>query len=78
MAAFLEWSRLSGEIVRLSRLSGEIETSSRLHHTHHVCLRFITDPANVANLFGMGLVQFLGMQVLNFYFDNRSGLVGLV
>ena len=25
--------------------------------------RFITDPANVANLFGMGLVQFLGMQV---------------
>ena len=25
--------------------------------------RFVTDPANVANLFGMGLVQFLGMQV---------------
>ena len=48
---FLEWSELSGE------------EATKKSHTKKISGRFITDPANVANLFGMGLVQFLGMQV---------------
>ena len=48
---FLEWSERSGE-----------EATQKKSHKK-ISGRFITDPANVANLFGMGLVQFLGMQV---------------
>ena len=51
---FLEWSELSGE---------EATQKSHTKKCFFSSGRFITDPANVANLFGMGLVQFLGMQV---------------
>ena len=50
----MEWSELSGEARTINQSNTKIVSSSE---------RFITDPANVANLFGMGLVQFLGMQV---------------
>ena len=59
LAAFLEWSRLSGEIVRLSRLSGEIvrlnwdikqmtsHTSCffKVHHRSSECGKLVWDGA---------------------------------